>query len=128
VLAVAGGDELGVEELGAGDEEVVVGAFDCGEFAGGVAPAGGRELVLGGAAGGAAAGVLDAPRVSLGGPSLLSIPTGTFSALCVVFATSVPVGTHVPVAIHGADEFGDVLCNAPPTVNNPSELPVLVPS
>jgi hypothetical protein len=125
VLGLSGGNEPGLAESGPvepGPDEL--GPEEPGTEDGGVVGALGCDPALGGVA----AGGLDDPRVRRGGPSLLSMPIGTVSALWVVFATSVPVGTHVPVAIHGADEYGDVLCNAPPIVNNPSELPVRVPS
>jgi len=70
------------------------------------------------------------PLLSRGGPSLLlvSIPTGTSSAFIVVFATSVPAGSHDPLPIQGVSALAVVLCSAPLTVNNPSELPVRSPS
>ena len=41
------------------------------------------------------------PLVSRGGASVLSIPTGTFSALMPVFGASAPVGSHIPVPSQG---------------------------
>jgi len=62
-------------------------------------------------------------RVSLGGWSLVSIPTGAVSAVSAVFAVSLPAGSHVPVAIHGLGTLAALLCSALLTVNSPIELP-----
>lgn len=67
-------------------------------------------------------------RLSRGGASLLSIPTGTFSAFSDVFAASDPAGSHLPVPIQGVMLLATVLCCAPSTVNRPRELPVRSPS
>ena len=60
---------------------------------------------------------------SRGGSSLVSIPTGTVSALSAVFAFSVPAGSHAPVPIHGLCTLTALLCSALLTVNRPNELP-----
>ena len=94
---------------------------------GGPSPDAGAEL--GGAElGGVAAPAAPGFRVNRGGPSPASIPTGTVSAVCVVFGVSIPTGTQAPVAIHGVWLFAVVLCSAPSDVNSPSELPVRTPS
>lgn len=68
------------------------------------------------------------PLLKRGGSSLLSIPTGTDSAVCGLFAGSVPAGRHNPVPSHGLCTLTELLCSALPTVNSPSELPVCSPS
>ena len=73
-------------------------------------------------AGGASFGAL-APLVNRGGASLVSIPTGTVSALSSVFGFSAPAGTHAPVPSHGVDTLTALLCSALLTVNSPNELP-----
>ncbi len=67
-------------------------------------------------------------RVSRGGASASSIPTGVLSAFCGVAIGSVPAGRHAPVPIQGACELTLLLCNALPTVNRPSGLPARSPS
>ncbi len=62
-------------------------------------------------------------RVSRGGPSPLSIPAGTDSAFSALLAVSLPLGTHLPVPIHGLMRLAALLCSALLTVNSPSELP-----
>ena len=75
----------------------------------------------------AATGVDVVPRVSRGRSSLLlvllSIPTGTSSALRVAFGPSTPLGRYEPAPIHGCGAFFVLLCSAPLTVNSPSESP-----
>jgi hypothetical protein len=61
--------------------------------------------------------------VSLGGSSLVSIPSGTDCAVCAVLATSDPAGIHFPMPIHRACTLAELLCSALPTVNSPLELP-----
>jgi hypothetical protein len=79
------------------------------------------------AAGGVSFGALSL-LVSRGGPSPVSIPTGTVSALSAVFGFSVPAGSHVPVPIHGVCTLTALLCSALLTVNKPNELPARSPS
>src|SRR5581483_6329314 len=67
-------------------------------------------------------------RVSRGGASASSIPTGVLSAFSGVAAGSVPDGRHEPVPIQGACAFTLLLCNALPTVNRPRGLPARSPS
>ena len=75
-------------------------------------------------ASGAAAGFDASFLVKRGGSSpLLSNPTGTSSALWLVFATSEPRGKYVPVPTQGCALPGLLLCSAPFTVNNPFESP-----
>jgi peroxiredoxin Q/BCP len=62
-------------------------------------------------------------RVSRGGSSLVSIPTGTVSALSAAFFVSDPAGSHFPVPIHGLCTLTALLCSALLTVNRPNELP-----
>jgi hypothetical protein len=74
-----GEDEVGAGELGA-DEE---GGADAGVLDGEVVPVadGGEPAVEGAAVAGVSAGALAGARVRRGGPSLLSMPMGTASAL-----------------------------------------------
>ena len=106
-----------------------VGGDDAGEPSG-PGLAGVDPVVPPGACEGAAAGVVLAGvvsfgvlRVKRGGSSLVSIPTGTVSAVKVVFGFSVPAGSHMPVPIHGLWTLTALLCSALLTVNRPKELP-----
>lgn len=63
-------------------------------------------------------------RVSRGGPSSGSSPTGADSALSTFVVGSAPAGCHAPVAIHGSGTFTALLCSAVFTVNKPNEFPV----
>ena len=58
-----------------------------------------------------------------GSSPLLSTPTGTSSALCMVFGASAPCGKYVPVPSHGCALPGLLLCSAPWIVNKPCESP-----
>ena len=103
----------GAVEAGAVEAEAVeVGAVDPGEPAAGVAL-------------GLAAGFAALPRVSRGGASLslLSIPTGTSSALRVVFGASAPAGKNHPAPVHGCGLSALLLCRAALMVNSPSDSP-----
>lgn len=106
------GDELEGDELEGAEP-------DCGE------PEAGAVVESGAPAG---VPTFVGSRVSRGGSSPLSIPTGAVSALSSFFAGSLPAGTHLPVAIHGICEFTVRLCSALLTVNSPNELPARSPS
>jgi hypothetical protein len=89
-------------------------------------PAGG---VLGASAGGGAprrVGFESLPpaRLRRGGPSLLSRPTGTFSAFTVFLASSLPAGNQVPCPSQRFAAIVLLFRNAALTVNKPSEVPL----
>ncbi len=81
------------------------------------------EVGAGAAGAGAGRDTFCGSRVSRGGPSPLSIPTGIDSAFGAVLV-STPPGSHLPVPIHGLCTLTALLCRALFTVNRPRELPV----
>jgi hypothetical protein len=99
------------------------GPFDFGALAGALDPAG--AFPDDGAALSGGLSFANGSRVNLGGPSLVSIPTGTASAFAALISGSDPFGRHAPVPIQvdkapGAELF---LCSALLTVNSPNEFP-----
>jgi hypothetical protein len=119
-LAGGSGAEAGLLNRGGSSLD---GPPDLGALAGAPDPAG--AFPDDGAALSGGLSFADGSRVNLGGPSLVSIPTGTGSAFAPFVSGSDPFGRNAPVPIQvakapGAELF---LCNAPDTVNNPSEFP-----
>jgi hypothetical protein len=117
------GEEAGLLNRGGSSPEAD-GPFDLGALAGALDPAAGAVPDDGAALSGGLS-FADGSRVNLGGPSLVSIPTGTGSAFAPFVSGSDPFGRNAPVPIQlakapGAELF---LCSALDTVNNPSEFP-----
>jgi hypothetical protein len=120
-LAGGSGAEAGLLNRGGSSPD---GPFDLGALAGALDPAGAVPDDGGALSGGLS--FADGSRVNLGGPSLVSIPTGTGSAFAPFASGSDPFARNAPVPIQvakapGAELF---LCSALDTVNNPSEFPV----
>jgi hypothetical protein len=101
---------------------------DFGVDAGGVVGEAGALPELGGLFAGGEGLLAPGSRVSRGGPSVLSIPTGVMLALLAFTGSSIPTGCHTPVPSHGVGALVALLCSALPTVNRPRELPARSPS
>jgi hypothetical protein len=121
-FAGGSGDEAGLLNRGGSSPEPD-GPLDFGALEGALDPAG--AFPDGGAAFPVGLSFAAVSRVSLGGSSLLSIPTGTGSALAAFVSGSEPFACQIPVPIHRAKTPGTdlFLWSALPTVNSPSELP-----
>jgi len=118
----AGGSGAEAGLLNRGSSPEADGPFDLGAL-GALDPAG--AFPDDGAALSGGLSFADGSRVNLGGPSLVSIPTGTGSAFAPFGSGSDPFGRNAPVPSQvakapGAELF---LCSALDTVNNPSEFP-----
>jgi hypothetical protein len=116
------GAEAGLLNRGGSSPEAD-GPFDLGALAGALDPAG--AFPDDGAALSGGLSFADGSRVNLGGPSLVSIPTGTGSAFAPFVSGSDPFGRNAPVPSQVAKAPGVelFLCSALDTVNNPSEFP-----
>lgn len=66
--------------------------------------------------------------VNRGGWSVGVLSAGFVSGFSSFFAGSDPAARHTPVAIHGVGTLAELLCNALPMVNSPSDPPDRSPS